>query len=701
MRRLVLDLETTVKKIDGKIDNSPFNPENKCVSAHFGWLEWDSVEDIQSLVFHHDEQSKPDDPAPLIAALQEADVILAHNAKFDLVWLKQMGLPIPDKVYCTMIGEYVLARGQRISLSLKETAMRHQVTNKKSDLVDELFKSGVGFESMPLETVIEYAEADVTACGEIFLKQLDRYSTQDSQSLKNVTELMNEMLLFLVEIESNGIAVDLDALHEVEDAFRKERTELTYRLTDIVESIMGDSPINLNSGQDMTAVVYSRRVNDRELHRETFNIGVGATGKPLRPPRMNKTQFNNAVRKTTSVVKRTKAVQCTECNGRGKIRKIKKDGTPFKKENNCSKCKGAGALYEELGQTAGLKLVPKDASFASINGFKTDKGTIKLLISQAEDKGNELAVEFLTKLTRLNAISNYLDTFVTGINTWTRATGLLHSSFNQTVTATGRLSSSNPNFQNIPKKIALRKAVVSRFPGGTVTESDYSQLEFRIAGELSQDQQIIDDILTGKDVHRQTASIIFQCKPEDVTSDMRGRAKAYTFSPTFGGMGFGEPEHVQTYFKQFYVLYSGLKSYQRKCENQVLKTGSLQTPSGRQFYWPNVRRLKNGRTSASTMIYNYPIQSLSTADIVPLACIRCLRKFRELDLKSKLILSVHDSICVDTHPDELDQVKSVLVWAMRDVGEEIKDRWDYELSVPLDIEISNGPNWNEQTELQL
>ena len=101
------------------------------------------------------------------------------------------------------------------------------------------------------------------------------------------------------------------------------------------------------------------------------------------------------------------------------------------------------------------------------------------------------------------------------------------------------------------------------------------------------------------------------------------------------------------------------------------------------------------------MIYNYPIQSLSTADIVPLACIRCLRKFRELDLKSKLILSVHDSICVDTHPDELDQVKSVLVWAMRDVGEEIKDRWDYELSVPLDIEISNGPNWNEQTELQL
>ena len=167
MRRLVLDLETTVKKIDGKIDNSPFNPENKCVSAHFGWLEWDSVKDIQSLVFHHDEQSKPDDPAPLLAALQEADVILAHNAKFDLVWLKQMGLPIPDKVYCTMIGEYVLARGQRISLSLKETAMRHQVTNKKSDLVDELFKSGVGFESMPLETVIEYAEADVRACGEI------------------------------------------------------------------------------------------------------------------------------------------------------------------------------------------------------------------------------------------------------------------------------------------------------------------------------------------------------------------------------------------------------------------------------------------------------------------------------------------------------------------------------------------------------
>lgn len=127
MNRLVLDLETTVQKIDGKIDNSPFNPNNKCVSAHFGWIGWETVDNVHSLVFHHNEQDHADPPAPLIAALLEADVLIAHNAKFDVLWLMEMGFPIPPSVYCTMIGEYILAKGQREQLSLKATALRRSV----------------------------------------------------------------------------------------------------------------------------------------------------------------------------------------------------------------------------------------------------------------------------------------------------------------------------------------------------------------------------------------------------------------------------------------------------------------------------------------------------------------------------------------------------------------------------------------------
>jgi len=131
MKILILDLETTVQRHDGKIDNSPFNPDNKCVSAHFCWLG----EPVQNLVFYHNEQAKPDNPAPLREALEQADMLVAHNAKFDVMWLTEMGFRIPDRIYDTMIGEYLLRKGQTyekdedgnsvaIKLSLKATAER-------------------------------------------------------------------------------------------------------------------------------------------------------------------------------------------------------------------------------------------------------------------------------------------------------------------------------------------------------------------------------------------------------------------------------------------------------------------------------------------------------------------------------------------------------------------------------------------------
>ena len=128
MKRLVLDLEVTVQRIEGKIDNSPFNPQNKCVSAHFGFLGWDSVEDVCSLVFHHNEQDKPDDPTPLKKALAEAEELICHNSKFDALWLLEMGFELPPLVSCTMLHEYVLSKGQRREISLKATANRCDVT---------------------------------------------------------------------------------------------------------------------------------------------------------------------------------------------------------------------------------------------------------------------------------------------------------------------------------------------------------------------------------------------------------------------------------------------------------------------------------------------------------------------------------------------------------------------------------------------
>ena len=700
MNVLFLDGETTVCKLGDKTDNSPKNPNNKAVA--FYWAKSDPVFlDVEFSVFYHNEQPVPDSRDALQEALDWADVMVCHNAKFDAFWLLEMGFRIPDRIYCTMVAEYILARGQRTELSLKATAERRNVTRKKSDLVDEMFKSGTGFEAMPLNIVHEYAEADVISCAEIYYQQQDDFATEELKPLVKVMELMMDMMDFLLEIEGNGIKIDLDVLNEVGDNYQREKDALEKRLDEIVTEVMGDTPINLNSGADLSKVIYSRQVMDKEAHRKVWNIGVDHRGKKLRPPRMNAAAFSRAVRETTQKIYRTVAQSCIECEGVGKIRKVRKDGTPFKQLNKCPVCHGEGALYIPHGKVAGLKLNPTSADDASINGFKTDKTTIKKLISQAKFKDNLIAVEFLEKISRLNAISTYLDSFVKGIKTWTRPSGLLHSSFNQTVTATGRLSSTNPNFQNLPKgsKFEVRKAIVSRFENGMIGEWDFSGLEFRVAGELSRDEQIIEDILNGKDVHSQTASIIHQIPPEQVTKDQRSAAKSVTFSPLYGGMGAGEPEHVQTYFKEYFNVYKGLKKWHGELADQVLKRGFIQTPSGRQFAFPGAKRLRSGRITNHTQVVNFPVQSFATADQVPLACIRALTIFKSLDLKSKIILTVHDSIVVDIHPDELDKVNGALKWAMTGVTDELEGRFGYRCVLPLDIEGSYGPNWMEQTEL--
>jgi DNA polymerase I-like protein with 3'-5' exonuclease and polymerase domains len=705
LKILALDLETTVEfREDGTKDNSPFNPKNRIVSAHYAWVHpTGEIGPCTSLVFHHNEKATPDSPDDLIAVLKEADVLVAHNAKYDVMYLLEAGMVIPEQVYCTMIGEYILARGQRVELSLHAVAERRDVTRKKSDLVDTYFKDGIGFEAMPLDTVIEYAEADVQSCAEVYLSQKEEYEQERSKGLQPVVNLMNEMLLFLVEIERNGVCISLDTLSVVEADFVAEKTQIEQTLSDIVKDVMGDTPINLQSGADMSKVIYSREVVDRNLHKETFNIGLDHRGKPLMRPRMSANQFITAVRKTTKRVMRTVAYHCEACKGTGKVFKTKKDGTPFKKASGCKACDARGFILMENGKVAGLKLVPEGPADVSINGFNIDKMTIKRLIYQAESKGNLEAIQFLKGLSRLNAVNTYLDSFVKGIQRWTRADGLLHAQFNQTTTKTGRLSSSNPNFQNQPKggKFPVRKAVLSRFNNGLVVEADFSGLEFRVAGELSRDPQIIEDILSGKDVHKQTASIINQCPESDVTKDMRQAAKAYTFAPLYGGMGGGEPPHVRTYFQEYFNIYKGLARWHQKLMDGVMRDGLVRIPSGREFAFPGAKRLRSGRITNATAVVNYPVQSFATADIVPMACIRTLRKFRTLDLRSKLVLTVHDSIVVDCHPDEITEVRDALKWAMMGVAEEVKSRFGYDMALPLGIEISAGSNWMEQSEIPL
>ena len=163
----------------------------------------------------------------------------------------------------------------------------------------------------------------------------------------------------------------------------------------------------------------------------------------------------------------------------------------------------------------------------------------------------------------------------------------------------------------------------------------------------------------------------------------------------YGGSGAGEPEHVRNYFNQYFDIYAGLSAWHTTLKNQVIKNGTVTLPSGRQLHWDNVERNSSGRVTYATQIVNYPVQSFATADIVPLACIRAYNAMKKSQVKSFCVLTVHDSIVVDVYPGEEEQIKDILVEAMKHVDQELNIRYNYRFIMPLDIEIKSGPNWLE------
>jgi len=691
---LGLDIETTVHRVDGKIDGSPFNPHNMLVSCGAQFLHDETGE---YFFFHHNklECNQKESHFKLQQMIDLADIIVAHNAKFDILWLQESGFTINCAVYCTMIGEYVLARGQKVPLSLEETAKRRNVTLKRSDLLEETFKKGIGYEDVDPEIVETYGRGDVTSCLEVYQSQLSDYRKPEFVGMRKVRNMMNEMMFVLIEMERNGICIDVDSLDEVEDQFTRERNDLQKRLYEITQNVMGDTPINLNSPAQLSEVVYSRRIVDKAKWREIFNVGLNKVGKPLPRPRMSPKEFALSIKNNSSILHRTIGTQCTDCQGLGTVQKIKKNGQPYKNRSKCNACQGEGALYVPTEKVAGFKLVPSNVQDVSANGFSTDKGTLQFLLAQAQRKGLSEAIEFLQGMRRLNALNVYLASFCGGMRRNTRDTNILHTTFNQCVTATGRLSSSDPNFQNQPRSgtFPIRKCVVSRFEGGEVMEADFSGLEFRVAGELSNDPQIYDDIMTGKDVHKQTASIINQKPPEEITKDERQQAKAYTFAPLYGGQGAQEAPHVQQYFKEYFNIYGGLKEWHDKLKRGVLKNGTVTLPSGRQFFWQHVERKPNGRISYATQIVNYPVQSFATADIVPISLIYIDKLLGVNQMQSCIVNTVHDSIVIDVHPNETEKVIKVINRTNEMLTSLINRKWNIDFNVPLLLEAKIGPNW--------
>lgn len=692
MIKTVLDVECVMQWLDsGKKDGSPFNGLNDLVSV--GFKSWNTALVDQNLYvdgyvfFHHNEGPTPYGKERIQKILDRTELLIGHNLKFDLMWLWASGFKYDGACYDTMNGEYILARGLKLKLNLESSCIRRKVTQKKGDIVKGYLDKKIGYEAMPRSVVEEYGRGDVQSTYELYLAQLALYELPRNAGLKPTLQMANELLIFLAEVETNGIYINLNALAAVERDYLAEKAQLVTDINRIVAMVMGDTPININAPAQLSQVIYSRSVNDRHEWVRTFNIGTDEHGKDLRRPRMSPKDLTSAIRKNTSILRRTVANQCVVCGGTGRVDKYTKSGAMFKNRPKCQVCGGVGICYVPSAKVAGLCLGPRNIHDLTANGFSTDKETFEYLASLPGV--SEQAKTLLTKLVRLNAVETYLSSFVGGIRRATRANKILHTTLNQCITATGRLSSSDPNYQNQPRgaTFPVRRVVRSRWKNGLIAEVDFSQLEFRGAAALSACLVMLAEIVSGVDVHAYTSKVLTDAGQP--TS--RQAAKPRTFRPLYGGVS-GTPAEV-AYNKAFMAKYNGLRSWHERLLDSACTSHIIRLPSGREYHFPEAIRQRSGWVTGATQIKNYPVQGFCTADIVPIACINLRHLFRLHRVKSLIINTVHDSLVVDVYPGELDKVTDLMIQACMDVLPELKRRYNYDFTVPIGVELKAGPNW--------
>ncbi len=337
-----------------------------------------------------------------------------------------------------------------------------------------------------------------------------------------------------------------------------------------------------------------------------------------------------------------------------------------------------GILFEDLK----LPVIKKTKT-----GYSTDAAVLDELAASHEIVAKVLEYRQLMKLK-----STYTDGLAALI---CQETGRLHTTFHQTVTATGRLSSAEPNLQNIPIRLPvgrlIRKVFIPSRQGNLLLAADYSQIELRVLAHVSRDPTLIDSFINGEDIHTRTAAEVFAVRPEDVTPEMRSRAKAVNFGIIYGLSDFGLGRNIKVgrqearlYIQNYFKRYAGVKDYIERIVREAREKGYVTTLLNRRRYLPDLfspnRILRNAgeRTAMNT-----PIQG-SAADIIKLAMVNIYRELGEHGFRAKMLLQVHDELIFESPPEEMDRLRELVKHCMENA---------LLLDVPLVVDIKTGENW--------
>lgn len=355
-------------------------------------------------------------------------------------------------------------------------------------------------------------------------------------------------------------------------------------------------------------------------------------------------------------------------------------------------------IYEGAGETFNINS-PKQLGHILFEKLEMPYGKkTKTGYSTAADVLEKLAVEYplVSKILEYRQLAKLKSTYADGLANFIEEDGRIHTNFQQTVTATGRLSSTDPNLQNIPIRMELGRMIRKVFlpkDGYVFVDADYSQIELRILAHMSGDEMLIQAYREAQDIHRMTASQVFHTPFEEVTDLQRRNAKAVNFGIVYGISSFGlsqdlsiSKKEAQEYIERYFESYPKIKEFLDGCVEKAKKDGYSVTMFGRRRPLPEISSSNfMQRSFGERIAMNAPIQG-TAADIIKIAMNRVHRRLIDEGLKSRLLLQVHDELLIETAPDEVDEVKRIL-------DEEMKGAAD--LSVELEIDTHTGKNWYE------
>ncbi|MBF0496597.1 MAG: DNA polymerase I, partial [Deltaproteobacteria bacterium] len=343
-------------------------------------------------------------------------------------------------------------------------------------------------------------------------------------------------------------------------------------------------------------------------------------------------------------------------------------------------------LFDKLG-------LPQQKKTKKKTAYSTDEEVLELLVPLHPLPAKIIDYRGLAKLK-----STFVDGLLAEINP---ATGRIHTTYNQAVTATGRLSSSQPNLQNIPvgdeHQHNIRRAFIAP-PGQVMLSADYSQIELRVLAHFSQDDTLLQAFREGRDIHAATAIKLFKVKPPDITGDMRRLSKVVNFGVIYGMSGFRlskelhiTPAMANKYIEDYFAQYPGVKSFTEKVIAAAEQTGAVTTLRNRKRVITGITsRNHTIKKNAERMAFNTVIQG-SAADIIKEAMIAVITALSTHKSTTKLIMQVHDELVFEVPEQELQQTATLVKHSMEDV---------VTLAVPLVVDLKAGPNWGEMKAIQ-